>query len=93
MSKLTYFITGGNRGIGFEIAKNLSAVKSNKIVISVRDPKKAKDLNELAEKTRNIALVTLDVSSQDSVATLDEQLTKVAPEGIDVFISNAWHGN
>lgn len=89
MPALTYFITGGNRGIGFEIAKNLSAVKSNKIIVSVRDAEKATALKELASKTGNITLVTLDVSSPDSIGAFNEQLTKVAPEGIDFFISNA----
>lgn len=71
MTQLTYFITGGNRGIGFQIVKQLAASKDDKIIAAARDISKAVELKELAEKTGNISIVTLDVSSEESIAKLD----------------------
>ncbi|CAH2352202.1 uncharacterized oxidoreductase [[Candida] railenensis] len=84
-----YFITGANRGIGYAVVEELSKRSNVKIIATVRSIEKAENLISLKNKTGNVELVTLDVSSEESVDALDEQLQKVAPDGIDVYISNA----
>ena len=66
------------------------AKRSNvKVIATVRSLEKAEKLILLKNKIGNVEIVTLDVSSEESVDALDAQLKKVAPDGIDVFISNA----
>lgn len=46
-------------------------------------------MKELQKNYSNIEILNLDISSEESIDALDEQLQKVASEGIDVLISNA----
>ncbi|CAM9010983.1 unnamed protein product [Wickerhamomyces anomalus] len=89
MSGKVYFISGGNRGIGFQFVKQLSANPENTIIASARDPSKATELQNLVDSQENIKVVKLDVSDKASIDSLDAQLKDVAKDGIDVLISNA----
>ncbi len=85
-----YFITGANRGIGYQLAKQLSEANPENVIIgTARDPSKATELKSLASSNPKIHIVKLDVTSEESISELDSQLTKVAPQGIDTFIANA----
>ncbi|CAK7913024.1 benzil reductase ((S)-benzoin forming) Irc24p [[Candida] anglica] len=84
-----YFITGGNRGIGYNLVEQLAARPNTKVITTARDVEKATQLKDLQKKHSNVEVLKLDVSSEESIDTLDGQLQKVAPEGIDIFISNA----
>lgn len=84
-----YFITGATRGIGFQTAKQLSEREPNSLIIGSARSKAPSNLTKLAESSKNVKIVTLDVSSQESIDQLDAQLSQIAPDGIDVFISNA----
>ncbi|CCH45497.1 3-oxoacyl-[acyl-carrier-protein] reductase [Wickerhamomyces ciferrii] len=91
---LVYFITGANRGIGLEFVRQLaSADSSNKVIATVREPSKAKDLEELKHKNPNIHIIKLDVSTQESIDSIEDQIKDIAQEGIDIFISNAGYAN
>ncbi|KAK6460300.1 putative short chain dehydrogenase [Scheffersomyces coipomensis] len=90
MSGQTYFITGGNKGIGFELVTQLSkASDKNVIITTTRSPERAKKLYELATKFTNIHVIDLDVGDAKSIDTIEAQLDKIGVKGIDVFISNA----
>ncbi len=89
MSGKVYFISGGNRGIGFEFVKQLSSTPENTIIASARDISKATELQKLADAQGNIKIVTLDVADQTSIDALGAQLKPIAKDGIDVMISNA----
>lgn len=84
-----YLITGANRGIGFAITEELSKRSDIKIIATTRDVGNSTELVQLKDKTKNIDIVELDVSSEESIEGLDDQLKKIVPDGIDVFISNA----
>ncbi|CAK7898023.1 benzil reductase ((S)-benzoin forming) Irc24p [[Candida] anglica] len=84
-----YFITGGNRGIGYKIVEQLAARPNTKVLATARNVESAVELKELQAKHHNIEILKLNVSSEESIDTLDEQLKKYAPDGIDVLISNA----
>lgn len=88
-NKTVYFLTGANRGIGFEFAKKLSSLEDTFLIATARDPQKATELNELASKTGNIKVIALDASSEESISTIGTQLETLAPYGVDYFISNA----
>ncbi|KAK6462839.1 hypothetical protein DFJ63DRAFT_287121 [Scheffersomyces coipomensis] len=87
MSGQTYFITGANRGIGFEITKYLVASNpENKIIATVRDISKATALKELS---KNVIVFSLDLGNQQSIDAIPSELEKIKVDAIDVFVSNA----
>ncbi|CAH2350556.1 uncharacterized oxidoreductase [[Candida] railenensis] len=86
---LVYLITGANRGIGFSYVKELSKRPDVKIIATTRSVENSTELLQLKEETKNIEIVKLDVSLEESVDALDEQLKEVAPDGIDIYIGNA----
>lgn len=89
MTKQTvYFITGGNRGIGFNLVKQLSERKDNVVITTARKPEDATELNNLIKANSNVHVVKLDVTSKQSNLDAVEEVEKLV-EGIDVFISNA----
>ncbi|KAK6460295.1 hypothetical protein DFJ63DRAFT_331909 [Scheffersomyces coipomensis] len=86
----TYFITGGNRGIGFELVRQFAELNDKNIVIATtRSPARSGELVELAKKFTNIHVIDLDVGDEKSIDTIDAQLEKIGIKGIDTFISNA----
>lgn len=92
-SKKTYFITGGNRGIGFNLVKLLSASKDNTVIASIRGPissPKNTQLEQLKKGRDNIHVVQLDLTNENSINKIADEV-KNTPffEGIDVFISNS----
>jgi NAD(P)-dependent dehydrogenase (short-subunit alcohol dehydrogenase family) len=75
----TVFITGANRGIGFELARTY-ADAGCRVVAAVRDAVRAKSVLGFAE------VVQLDVADHDSLAALR---VRFAEDTIDVLINNA----
>jgi NAD(P)-dependent dehydrogenase (short-subunit alcohol dehydrogenase family) len=75
----TVFITGANRGIGFELARKY-ADAGWRVVAGVRDVSRAKSVLDFAE------VVELDVADNTSVAALK---ARFADDTIDVLINNA----
>jgi len=82
----TLLITGASRGIGCEFVRQYAA-EGWRIHAACRNPAEAEALQEVAEKSRGrVALETLDVTSDASVAALAKTLSGVA---IDMLINNA----
>ena len=81
----TVLITGANRGIGLELAKQYLDLKEFQVVATCRTPEAAAELARLAESSR-LEVVSLDVNSDASVAALREQLRG---RPVDVVINNA----
>jgi NAD(P)-dependent dehydrogenase (short-subunit alcohol dehydrogenase family) len=75
-----YLITGANRGIGLELARQLKEAK-NIVIGTARDPSDAGELTEIADRVEQ-----LDVSDGASCAALGKALAHVP---IDVLINNA----
>jgi NAD(P)-dependent dehydrogenase (short-subunit alcohol dehydrogenase family) len=76
----TVLITGANRGLGLEFAKQYSAA-GWKVIGTVRRPHAAKELNGLG-----VRVLQLDVTQQESVDRLARDLDG---QPIDVLINNA----
>jgi NAD(P)-dependent dehydrogenase (short-subunit alcohol dehydrogenase family) len=73
-------ITGANRGIGLEYARQFAA-KGYTVIGTVRDPTDARELSSVADRVEQ-----LDVTDAASVAALAQRLDGVA---IDVLVNNA----
>jgi NAD(P)-dependent dehydrogenase (short-subunit alcohol dehydrogenase family) len=82
-SARTALVTGGNRGIGREVCRQLAAL-GMKVVLTARDPK---DGRKAAEEL-GCLFEPLDVSSDSSVAACAASLKK-AKTAIDVLVNNA----
>lgn len=79
------FITGASSGLGRATAK-LFAAKGWKVIASMRDPKKEKELSSMS----GIELMSLDVTDPDQIESVAEQV--VASGGVDVVFNNAGYG-
>lgn len=83
-SQNTVLITGGSAGIGFEIAKQLSA-KNNHVIIVGRN---AERLQKAAAQLQNVTAITADVSNAGDVEILATELTRDFPQ-LNMVINNA----
>ena len=81
----TILITGCNRGIGFEFVRQFSLMDIN-IIATYRNKSSSEELLSLAEKSSNIALLELDVSSNQSI---EEFVNSMSEKPIDIYINNA----
>jgi NAD(P)-dependent dehydrogenase (short-subunit alcohol dehydrogenase family) len=85
-------VTGANRGIGREVARQL-AERGYVVVVSARDPKQAeRAAAEIGESTggETVAL-TLDVADPQSIARAGARV-KESPGRLDVLVNNAGVG-
>jgi len=87
-SKNTVLITGGSAGIGFEIAKQLSAKNNHVIIIGRNEARLQKAANQLT----NVTAITADISNADDVEKLVARLTAEFPE-LNIVINNAGAAN
>ena len=81
-------ITGANKGIGFEVARQL-AQKNIQVLIGSRDETRGKKAVEqlLAEKLP-VSLILIDVTNQSSIeAAVDEVTNKYGH--LDILINNS----
>ncbi|MBD1380890.1 SDR family oxidoreductase [Metabacillus arenae] len=81
-------VTGGNRGIGYELVKQL-ALKGFKVILGSRDPEKGhKAIQQLRESNLDVSFVSIEVDNQESIRqaadTINENFGK-----LEVLINNA----
>src|SRR4051812_45526747 len=82
----TVLITGGNRGIGFETARQL-AIRGFHVVIGARsEPHGEKALREL-ERHGKSSLLVVDVSDSKSIEAAASKFGSIGQ--LDVLINNA----
>jgi len=80
----TVMITGANRGLGLEFARQYAAA-GWQVLATYRNPADSAELLEISGQG-HVAAFQLDVSDFDAIAALADEL---ADESIDVFLSNA----
>lgn len=83
--KPTVLITGSNRGIGLEFAKQY-AERGWNVIATARKPRKAEDLKKLAKTHSKLVIEQLDVTDVLSISALAK---KYHGKPIDVLINNA----
>jgi NAD(P)-dependent dehydrogenase (short-subunit alcohol dehydrogenase family) len=81
-------VTGGNRGIGYELVKQL-AQKGFKVILASRDSEMGHEVaQKLKESNLDVSLLVMDVNNQESIRqaaiTVNERYGK-----LDVLINNA----
>jgi NAD(P)-dependent dehydrogenase (short-subunit alcohol dehydrogenase family) len=81
----TVLVTGSNRGLGLEFAKQYTALGWN-VIATARSPDKAEDLNALADANTNLTVERLDVTNFEQIDALAE---KYKDQPIDVLLNNA----
>ncbi len=81
----TVLITGSNRGIGLEFARQY-AEKGWNVIATARTPGKADELKKLATSNKNLVIEELDVTDEAEIAVLAK---KYHGKSIDVLINNA----
>jgi NAD(P)-dependent dehydrogenase (short-subunit alcohol dehydrogenase family) len=82
----TVLITGANRGIGFETARQLAARGFNVVIGTRSEPQGQKAQREL-EKAGKVSLLVVDVSDSKSIAHAAAKFASIGQ--LDVLINNA----
>lgn len=85
----TIFISGGSRGIGFQLVKQYASIEGNHVITTTRSIPKSAELTRLAEELGDITVLELEASSEESISALEEALPNTISDGIDLFIANA----
>ncbi|KAI0816814.1 NAD-P-binding protein [Trametes gibbosa] len=87
----TWLITGANRGIGFEIVRQLLESPDNLVLAACRDPEKARTLSNLKNSTQGtLHIIKIDVSDFDNVRASAHELEEILGEtGLDYLVNNA----
>ncbi len=82
----SYLITGANRGIGLELARQAAAAGGH-VFACVRNPSAASDLQSLADKSDGrVRIIKMDVGDEDSIKGAAAQMKD---EPIGTLINNA----
>ena len=82
---VTVLITGANRGLGLEFARQY-AERGYRVIATARRPDEATDLRALADEYPQVSIDELDVTDFAQVDALAE---KYAGQPIDILINNA----
>ena len=85
LADTTVLVTGSNRGLGFEFARQY-AERGYKVIATARNPNKAEALQSLAADNPNIVIEELDVTDLEAIESLAEKYEGVP---IDILINNA----
>jgi NAD(P)-dependent dehydrogenase (short-subunit alcohol dehydrogenase family) len=84
----TALVTGGNRGIGLEVCRQLARL-GHRVVLTARDEKGGgRAVESLAKEGGDVSFEPLDVSREDSVFDCAERLTS-GGRAVDVLVNNA----
>ena len=84
----TVLITGANKGIGREIARQLAA-KGFHVFVGARNAKVGrKAAEEIAKKCGKATFLEIDVADNDSVTTAAREFSKIE-DHLDVLVNNA----
>jgi NAD(P)-dependent dehydrogenase (short-subunit alcohol dehydrogenase family) len=81
----TVLVTGANRGIGYEIARQY-ADRGYRVIATARKPKEARDLQALARQYPALTIEKLDVTEGSQVKAL---AAKYRGQPIDILVNNA----
>jgi len=81
----TVLITGSNRGIGLEFARQYAAL-GWRVIATCRTPESADDLQQIATKFPNLTIEKLDITDH---AAVDAAAKRHSDHAIDVLLNNA----
>ncbi|ANB12281.1 hypothetical protein AWJ20_530 [Sugiyamaella lignohabitans] len=87
-SNTVYFVSGGNRGIGLALVKNLSSIADSVVITTARAPATASDLQDWQKVHSNVHVLKYDAAVHSDATNLASQIEKLVG-GIDVFVANS----
>jgi NAD(P)-dependent dehydrogenase (short-subunit alcohol dehydrogenase family) len=90
----TAIVTGANRGIGLEVARQLAALGGIRVILTSRDPEKGNRALEAirasigSDRAQDCAFHPLDVTDGKSILALREYV-ETSFGGLDILVNNA----
>ncbi|XP_071857629.1 carbonyl reductase [NADPH] 1-like [Bombus fervidus] len=82
-------VTGGNKGIGFAIVKQLCKQFDGVVYLTARDVIRGQNaIKELEKEGLNPKFHQLDITDEDSISTFHDYLERTY-DGLDVLVNNA----
>jgi NAD(P)-dependent dehydrogenase (short-subunit alcohol dehydrogenase family) len=84
----TYFVSGGNRGIGLHFVQQLSARPNVQVIATARNPENSPQLQAWIKEHSNVHIIKYDAAVREYAVEAAKQVEKLT-DGIDVFIANA----
>jgi NAD(P)-dependent dehydrogenase (short-subunit alcohol dehydrogenase family) len=88
MTKKIVFITGANKGIGYEVARQLAATKEFIVLLGARDSQRGAAAAQKLTAEGEVHFVPIDVADEQSIAAAAELVAKQWGK-VDVLINNA----
>ena len=86
----TIFITGANKGLGFEVIKKLlKDSPSDRILLGTRDLKRGEEAWKQLGSPSNVHLLQIDTSAPESIARAAKEIQTKYQGQLDVLINNA----
>jgi NAD(P)-dependent dehydrogenase (short-subunit alcohol dehydrogenase family) len=83
----TAFVTGANKGIGFEVARELARL-GLRVFLGARNEKAGRAAAEKLSGAGDVEFLKIDVSDADSIRRAAEELSRQS-DRLDVLINNA----
>ena len=83
-----WLVTGGNRGIGLALVKNLAARKDTIVFTTVRDPSKLGELKNITAQHNNVHIIQLRLEVVQDAKLAVAEIAKIT-DHLDVVIANA----
>ena len=80
-------MTGGNRGIGLEVCRQLAAL-GHRVILTARDPSKAEAAARTLRSIGDVVPAQLDVTEANSIGALVDHLT-ASSVNVDILVNNA----
>src|SRR5437588_4202684 len=81
------FVTGANKGIGFEVARDL-ARKSFHVFLGARDEKAGRAAEEKLRKEGEVTFLKIDIANRESIERAAEEFSRQA-DHLDTLVNNA----
>jgi NAD(P)-dependent dehydrogenase (short-subunit alcohol dehydrogenase family) len=88
MKNKIVFITGANKGIGYEVARQLAATKEFTVLLGARDSQRGAAAAQKLSAEGEVHFVPIDVADEQLIAAATEMVSKQWGK-VDVLINNA----
>lgn len=86
----TIFITGANKGLGYEVVKKLlQDSPKDRILLGTRDLKRGEEAWKTLGAPANVHLLQIDTSSPESIARAKQEIQTKYQGQLDILINNA----
>src|SRR5436189_5763624 len=86
-SQKTALVTGANKGIGFEVARELARL-GLRVFLGARNAEAGQAAAEKLKSTGDVAFLQIDVSKPESIRAAVEEISQHT-DRLDVLINNA----